>query len=172
MGHKVEAHVERADDDKDDIENLMSSLNVQDATDHATRNETVRSGYLPVRRTASRVKEYDFVEIKTMSQRKTVDWEDFYPQIYLSQTKSLFAAFHFRGQFVKIDKYNSESNELAKYKESVEKTMGKLLEFLRRLMGTLNSAGDGPWALVCVNGNMELHNSSEPALPDAILSKF
>jgi hypothetical protein len=174
MGHKVEAHVERTSYD-DPFESLMSSFNALDVTDSSATKQlhlAQQTGYLPVRRTSSKVKEYDFVEIKTMAQRKSVDWEDFYPQIYLSQTTSLHAAFHARGQFVTIEKYSLNHSDLAIWKTSVEKSIGKLVEFLRRLISTLKTSGDGPWALMCTGGSMKLYKSTEAALPDAILSKF
>jgi hypothetical protein len=174
MGHKVEAHVERTNSD-DPFESLMSSFNALDVTgDSGTKRTQVarKPGYFPARITSSKVKEYDFVEIKTMAQRKSVDWEDFYPQIYLSKTSSLHAAFHARGQFVAIEKYGLNDSNLAAYKISVEKSMGKLLEFLRRLTSTLKTSGNGPWALVCTAGSMKLYKSTEAALPEAILSKF
>jgi len=174
MGHKVEAHVERRNRD-DALESLMSSFNTLDVTDSSATEQPQlanQTGYLSVRRTSSEVKEYDFVEIKTMAQRKSVDWEDFYPQIYLSQTASLHAAFHARGQFVTIEKHSLNHSDLAVWKTSVEKSIGKLVEFLRRLISTLKTPGDGPWALVCTGGSMKLYKSTEAALPEAILSKF
>ncbi|KIM32944.1 hypothetical protein M408DRAFT_326640 [Serendipita vermifera MAFF 305830] len=171
MTHKVEAHVENRDYD-DNLESLMSSLSVQDATENTTKSKIVGPDSLPVRRTADKVKEYEFIEIKTMAQRKPVDWAEFYPQIYLSQTKLLYAALHSRGEFVTIDKYKTDDLKLVEYKKSMEKSLGQLVEFLRRLVTSLKAVGNGPWALVCVEGNMTLHDSTDATLPDVILSKF
>jgi len=174
MGHKTEAYAERTENN-DSFESLMSSLNALNIKEGPTAEQPYvpqQPGYLPVRLTPGKVKEYDFVEVKTLAQRKSVDWEVFYPQLYLSKTTSIHLALHARGQFVTIEKYGTEDLSLAKYKTSVEKSLGKLLEFLRRLLVTLRASGDGPWALMCIDGGLKLYKSDEGCLPDAILSKF
>lgn len=187
MGHKVEAYVEENQATRqDDLDSLVSSFGgiriagqgstpaASPTTSKATSstNETVSlEGEIPVKKTKDAFKDYAFVEIKTIGQRKAVDWRLFHPQLYLSQTKQVLVAKHARGEFVSIDKYQLNDLALREHKERTEQSMGKLLEFIKCLLETLKSSEDGPWALICSKGVMKLYKSTEIPPQDA-LSRF
>jgi hypothetical protein len=186
MGHKVEAYAdERRTAHSEDMDSLLSSFGGIRIADRASRLPTTSStsaststtsvtftdGEIPVQRTAGALKDYQFVEIKTMAQRKVVDWRLFHPQLYLSQTKQVLVARHARGQFVSIEKYQLNDAALRQQMEHTEQTLGKLLEFMRRLFVALKASGNGPWARVCTNGILKLHKSTELP-PQDVLSRF
>jgi hypothetical protein len=186
MGHKVEAYAdERRTAQSEDMDSLLSSFGGIRIADRASRLPTTSStsaststtsvtftdGEIPVQRTTGALKDYQFVEIKTMAQRKVVDWRLFHPQLYLSQTKQVLVARHARGQFVSIEKYQLNDAALRQQLEHTEQTLGRLVEFMRRLFVALKASGSGPWALVCTNGTLKLHKSTELP-PQDVLSRF
>jgi hypothetical protein len=186
MGHKVEACAdERRAARSEDVDSLISSfggIRIADrggrppatssaSTSTSTTSVTFTDGEVPVQRTADAFKDYKFVEIKTMAQRKAVDWKIFYPQLYLSQTKEVLVARHARGQFVSIEKHQLNDAALRQQLQHTEQTLGRLLEFMRRLFVALKASGSGPWALVCTNGTLKLHKSTQLP-PQHALSRF
>jgi hypothetical protein len=186
MGHKVEAYAdERRAPRSEDVDSLISSfggIRIADkggrpvatssaSTSTSATSVTFTDGEIPVQRTTDLFKDYKFVEIKTMAQRKAVDWRLFHPQLYLSQTKEVLVARHARGQFVSIEKFQLDDVTLRQQTEHTEQTLGRLLEFIRRLFVAVKASGSGPWALVCRNGILKLHTSTESP-PQDILSRF
>lgn len=125
---------------------------------------------VPIYRTKDLFREYPFVEIKTMAQRKEINWRTFHPQLYLSQTDLLIVARYSRGQFVSIEKYRLQDPLLAQESQHTERALGRLLELFRSLLGTLKEA-HGNWALVCISGTLYLYQSEEGG-PQDVLSYF
>lgn len=170
MGHKVEAAFRDKDtqDDVDFLANALGKAKVGKAG--PTRSET--PGTLQMRQGEDPYKQYKFVEIKTMSQRKEIDWKDFYPQLYLSQTAQVRVARHDRGTFRKMETYDIFSKDLKNEQEIMELRLAKLALFLKELRSTLRELGVGPWSLVCKQGTLRLYDSKDDPLPDFILSRF
>jgi hypothetical protein len=186
MEHKVEAYAdERRAARSDDVNSLISSFGRIRITDRARRPPVMSrasaptsatsviftDGEIRVQKTKDTFKDYNFVEVKTMAQRKTIDWRIFHPQLYLSQTKQVLVARHARGQFVSIEKHQLNDEALRQQTEHTEQTLGRLVEFMRRLFVALKASGSGPWALVCTNGTLKLHKSTELP-PQDVLSRF
>jgi len=186
MEHKVEAYAdERRAARSDDMNSLISSFGRIRITDRARRPPVMSRASAPtsatsviftdgkvrVQKTKDTFKDYNFVEVKTMAQRKTIDWRIFHPQLYLSQTKQVLVARHARGQFVSIEKHQLNDEALRQQTEHTEQTLGRLVEFMRRLFVALKASGSGPWALVCTNGTLKLHKSTELP-PQDVLSRF
>ncbi|PVF99869.1 hypothetical protein CPB86DRAFT_265484 [Serendipita vermifera] len=180
MAHKVEAYVTRhqviQDDLEDELDSLTSALNTVRLTGSSSTGITQAStgwGRAHVRQTSDGFREYGFVEIKTMSGWKEIDWKEWYPQLYLSRTKYLYVARHTRGTFDKIEKLKVTDPEVEKtYQAKMEDSLGRLLEFLRRLFAALKRSENGPWALLCIDGRLMLHKSREGPLPSWILGHF
>jgi hypothetical protein len=186
MAHKVEAY---ADEQRvapvEDVDSLISSfggIRIADRgsrpvatsttlTSTSTTSVTFTDGEIPVQRTTDVFKDYKFVEIKTMGQRKEIDWRRFHPQLYLSQTEKVLVARHARGQFVSIEKYQLGDEALRQEMEHTKQTLGRLLEFIRHLFVAVKASGSGPWALVCRDGILKLYDSTESP-PQDILSRL
>jgi hypothetical protein len=186
MGHKVEAYAdERQAARSEDVDSLISSfggIRIEDqgsrpvatsstSASTSTSSVTFTDGEIPVQKTTDVFKDYKFVEIKTMGQRKAIDWRRFHPQLYLSQTKEVLIARYARSQFVSIEKHQLNDAALRQQLEHTEQTLGGLLEFIQRLFVAVKASGSGPWALVCKNGILKLHESTESP-PQDILSRF
>jgi hypothetical protein len=183
MAFKIEAAAPRTEGDEDDLNDLVSALGKAEikedtsqainASDSATKKPELKKP-IPEHITGKKVVEYDFIEIKTMAQKKEINWKEFYPQLMLSNNRSLYAARHFRGQFITIDKFYVGDPSLKAYEEDTRKAFGQLLEFLRRLFVTLkqSQSGAGPWALVCMGGNLKLHKLEKDVLSPEEISRF
>lgn len=177
MAFKVEATVPRAEDEDNELNGLVdtfSKAGIKEGRDSKASNDSENpksKKLIPEHITGGKVAEYDFIEIKTMAQRKEMNWAEFYPQLMLSNNRSVYAARHFRGQFVSIDKYDVGEPSLKKYEEDTNRVFGQLLEFLRRLLVTLKQpqSGTGPWSLVYIDGVLKLHKLEKDVLsPDEI----
>ncbi|CAG8698367.1 10065_t:CDS:2, partial [Acaulospora colombiana] len=168
MAHKVEGYVTRhqviKDDLEDELDSLTSALNtvrLTGASSTGTIPTSSEGARVNVQQTSDGFREYGFVEIKTMSGWKEIDWKEWYPQLYLSQTKYLYVARHTRGTFDKMEKFKVTDPEVEKiYKEKMEDSLGRLLEFLRRLFAAAKRSGNGPWALLGIQ-----HDEGDLILP-------
>jgi hypothetical protein len=130
-----------------------------------------RDTRITVLKTKDVFQDYDFAEIKTLGQQNNVNWRRYHPQLYLSQTQHLFAARHSRGRFTRVERLQPDDAAWCEQTINTEKSLGKLLEFLRRLLVEIKASGDGPWALVCTKNGLKLHKSME-ILPQTIISLF
>jgi hypothetical protein len=184
MAFKVEAAVSVAtsyEDDLNDVTNAFSKAEIEENGNSRTPNSSTASTEepkpkkpIPERITGDKVSEYDFIEIKTMRQWKDINWKEFYPQLMLSNNRSLYAARYTRGLFVSIDKYNIGDPNMKLYQEKTEQAFGRLLEFFRRLLITLKQpqSGAGPWSLVCLGGNLKLYKLEKDMLSLEEISRF
>jgi hypothetical protein len=180
MAHKVEAYVKKHpvinDDLDDELDGLTSALGTVRLTEGSSTGipqAGPSGGRMNVRQTNEGFRDYSFVEIKTMSSWKEIDWQEWYPQLYLSKTNYLYVARHARGTFTSVEKHEVMDPEIERaYKPKMEESLGRLLEFLRRLFAALKTTGNGPWALVCVGGRLMLHKSREGPLPSWVLERF
>jgi hypothetical protein len=130
-----------------------------------------RDTRITVIKTKDGFQDYDFAEVKTLRQQGNVNWRRYHPQLYLSQTQHLFAARHSRGRFTRVERLQPDDAAWREQTMNTEKSLGKLLEFIRRLLMEIKASGDGPWALVCTKDALKLHKSME-ILPQTILSFF
>jgi hypothetical protein len=130
-----------------------------------------RNTRITVHKTKDGFQDYDFAEIKTLSQKNNLNWRRYHPQLYLSQTQHLFAARHSRGCFTQVERLQPDDAAWREQTSNTEQSLGKLLEFIRRLLVEIKASGNGPWALVCTKDALKLHKSME-VLPQIIISRF
>jgi hypothetical protein len=200
MGHKVEAYFgEGKGTTEDNLDDLVTSLNKVSISNQAASPQTTptaaparedpaltpnarstsqpQSGSTPpgepritIHKTEDGFQDYDFVEIKTLS-HNGIKWRTCHPQLYLSQTQHLFAARQSKGLFTHVRKFRPDDASWRAHTVNTERSLGKLLEFIRQLLAEIRASENGPWALVCTKDGLKLHKSME-ALPQIIISRF
>lgn len=117
------------------------------------------------------------VELKTMSQKKTVTWDDIYPQLHLSCTPHLYVAKHFKGSFTAVERYGLRDSALRPYAAAAERGVGKLVQLLEELSSYLQEAGPGiGFSLIGgVSGDLKLYRrkmGTSRGLTKDIIAKF
>lgn len=103
------------------------------------------------------------VELKTMSQVKTVVWSRVYPELYLSGAPHLYVARHSRGPFTTLQRYDLHSSPLRPHAKAVEQGIGKLVNSLKELSTYLQEAGHGiGFSLIGdVGGDLKLYRREQ-----------
>ncbi len=73
------------------------------------------------------------LELKSRSTRNTVDIQDTYPQLFLSQTPNLFIGKHNRGDFITVEKVRLEGDDFRSEGERIAPDLGKLVWILKEM---------------------------------------
>ncbi|KIJ62271.1 hypothetical protein HYDPIDRAFT_30535 [Hydnomerulius pinastri MD-312] len=118
----------------------------------------------------------DLIEIKTRSAYRELDWDEIYPQLYLSQTAYLFIARHDRGTFRPVEKIELDGDDMKAHAKEAEETIFKLKVLLEDILKAVREEGAGsPTTLVCQDGTLTLWKREEGTgntLGTEITSKF
>ncbi|KAI6103155.1 hypothetical protein EDD16DRAFT_1727661 [Pisolithus croceorrhizus] len=102
------------------------------------------------------------IEIKTRAVHKELDWKEFYPQLYLSQTLHLYLAKHTRGTFSPVEKFQLYSEGMAVHARGAEAAMAKLEVLLNAILKAVRKHGEGvPLSLVYRAGKLQLYKRSK-----------
>ncbi|KAH7890453.1 hypothetical protein F5I97DRAFT_32471 [Phlebopus sp. FC_14] len=124
----------------------------------------------------SLIPQSDIIEIKTRSVRKDLDWDEIYPQLYLSQTGYLYVARHDYGAFQPAEKIKLNGPDMKPYIEHAEETICKLKALLDAILKAVRKEGSGvPLSLVSLGGQLALYKRKEGTgkpLGEKITSKF
>ena len=112
-----------------------------------------------------------------MSQKKTVNWGEVYPQLHISGTPHLYVAKHFRGSFTTVERYGLRDPALRPYATAAEQGLGKLVQLLQELSSYLQEAGPGVgFSLIGgVKGELKLYRrkmGTSGGLTKDIIAKF
>jgi len=123
------------------------------------------------------VEQDSLMEMKTMSQKKTVNWGEVYPQLYLCGIPHLYVGKHFRGSFTTVERYGLRDSALRPYATAAEQGLGKLVQLLEELSSYLQEAGPsiGFSLIGSVRGSLNLHRrrmGSNRGLTDDIIARF
>ncbi|EIN10493.1 hypothetical protein PUNSTDRAFT_132583 [Punctularia strigosozonata HHB-11173 SS5] len=144
------------------VESLTSSFSALGSSDGTSSDSADRvvSG-VSVKQSHPRelVPQSSLIELKTRSVRKEMDWDEVFPQLYLSQTAWLHIARHERGKFSAPEKVELSSPQmLAHAKEAEESTMGMLKKTLEEVLVVVRREGEGtPLCLTCIGGKLSLY---------------
>ena len=119
----------------------------------------------------------NLVELKTMSQNKTVTWREVYPQLHLSGTPHLYVAKHFKGSFTTMERHDLHDSTLRPYAKAAEQGLGKLVKLFEELSTHLQEAGPGiGFSLIgSASGDLKLYRRKEGTgrlLTKDIVAKF
>ncbi|KAF9006336.1 hypothetical protein BDZ89DRAFT_1233284 [Hymenopellis radicata] len=90
------------------------------------------------------VASYSWIEASTP---RRLDWDEVYPQLYLSQTAYLFLANHTKGAFSPVVKYSLESIR-GRHESQAQDAMGKLDAVLSQIQEEVQKVGKGVDRLV------------------------
>ncbi len=117
------------------------------------------------------------IELKTVSQSKTILVNRVYPLLYLSGTQHLYVAKHFRGSFTTLQRYDLHGSTLRPYANVVEQGLGKLVKSLKELSTYLQEAGPGiGFSLIGdEGGDLKLYRRKEGTgrgLTEEIVARF
>ncbi|KAF9464193.1 hypothetical protein BDZ94DRAFT_525066 [Collybia nuda] len=165
-----------------DVDDLIGALAEVKITPQLNDASTIPKAESPPKLTVlnggSDVPQSAIVELTTRSINRVheFDWEESYPQLFISQTPHHFLAIHERGRFIRVDKRKLTSTELQNVMEDV---IQPHLKKLRRLLGTVKKLviehrQRGRLSLVCQEGELKVFQrvGRESCLPDEIIRKF
>jgi hypothetical protein len=100
--------------------------------------------------------------MKTRASHKPLDWDDAYPQLYLSQTPYLYLAKHNRGEFIAVEKVELGGDRMRVYVQRARTGLEKLRAVLAEVLSAVREAGSGvELCLVCVDGKLTLRKRKE-----------
>ena len=113
----------------------------------------------------------------TRSERNVTqfDWDDSYPQLFLSHTMNHFLAVHTNGRFTRIVKRRLDSPEMKSIGDRVQPALRRLKSVLESIQELVMLHGkDGRLSLVCQGGVLKVYKraSTESFLPSDILARF
>jgi len=164
--------------DVDSLLDMFSSLNVSTTPRAASdTRSSVSTSELSVIRAGSQVPQDAIVEMATRSRRNAeeFDWENAYPQLYLSQTPHYFFAVHNRGTFEKVSKSRLDGPELRRIDRRLQDSFRRLRQVLETIQELVIEHGQqGRLSLVHQGGTLRVfeRKSQESCLPDSVLSRF
>jgi hypothetical protein len=163
----------------DDLTSVFSELGVSTKSG-AKKTVATRSNNLGIAviNTAPRklVAQSSLIKIKTRAAHKALDWEEAYPQLYLSQTAYLYLAKHDRGIFREPEKFQLAGPSMKAYAQRARVGMGRLEAVLSAVLAAVRKQGKGlGLSLVCEGGKLALYKRKEGAgiaVGQDILDKF
>ncbi|KAG8905591.1 hypothetical protein FRB99_008589 [Tulasnella sp. 403] len=159
------------DDDLDGLASAFSALNTSTSRSGAKTKELEEPvspfrSELTILHKGSRqlVPRANWIELKTRASHKPLDWDDIYPQLYLSQTAYLYLAKHNRGTFTPAEKFKLGSSQMATHASVTQAGMGKLVDGLKQILKAVRKVGDGVGlSLICQRGQLTLYKRQEGA---------
>lgn len=154
----------------DDLSNMVSKLKISPPVQRSPELKIVWGG--------REVEQTSIIEMKTRSEKSVAnfDWEDTYPQLYLSQTKHLYLGVHQTGTFLQLRKEDASANgslgQVAKNAQPGLQKLRKALEFIQVLVK--EHGLEGRISLVCKSGTLKIYerSSKDSCLPDQFLALF
>jgi len=177
----------RADDDDDDDDDdpdeallgAFSGLSIGTGSKSATLSSPspLTSTDLKIFRGGTQTPQSSLVELTTRSEISAAnfDWNDAYPQLYLSQTPYHYLAVHRTGTFFSIAKRKIGEKDLVAIESRAQLGFKKLRKVLGEIQTRVKKAGaSGRISLVCKDGVLKVHerNSKESCLPEDSLALF
>jgi hypothetical protein len=170
---EVDACTQPAHPDADDLADAFSNFGVQSSSENAT----LSLPGLTVIRTSpyALVPQSHLIEMKTRVSHKELDWNDTYPQLYISQTTHLYLAKHTKGTFAAPQKYALSG--MKDHASSAQASMGKLKALLEEVLDVVRTTEPSiKLALISKAGKLELYKRKEgtgrPSVGKEILGKF
>jgi len=168
----------KPDDDIDDIATALSGVRIGSVSTTKASTTIVRGmgSNLTVVHAGSLVPDSSIIELTTRSSWRGMQWNESYPQLFLSQTPHHFLAIHEGGRFVKIQKRLLNSAELENIAAtSIRERFKKLrhaLDVIKELV--LKHGEKGRLSLVCEDSELRVYErvSQDSCLPDDILARF
>ncbi|KAJ3573991.1 hypothetical protein NP233_g2061 [Leucocoprinus birnbaumii] len=118
------------------------------------------------------------IELTTIAvyRREKFNWDEAYPQLFLSQTSHHFLAVHNRGQFISVEKRKLVSDpEFEKIHKSMKPALKKLRKILEIIQQVAVKHGTGGrLTFVCSDGELAVYQrrSQTSCLPDEAMSCF
>lgn len=166
----------------DDISDLLSGLKVSPEFTRATSTATaactpattpdiiiVHGGY--------QVPQGSIMELTTRSERnaQNMEWNEYYPQLFLSQTAQHVLGVHQKGTFSRIEERSLESPEMRRVAASCQRTVKDLRAMLQVIQDLVVEHGErGRLSLLCEGGVLKVYErtSQESCLPDDVMGRF
>ena len=164
------------DDDDDDLDEAL--LGAFSGLSIGTSSQSpLTSADLKIFRAGTQVPQSDLIELTTRSEISAAnfDWNDAYPQLYLSQTPHHYLAVHRGGTFFSIAKRRIGEGDLVRIESRAQPGFRKLRKILGEIQTMVKRGGtSGRMSLVCKNGVLKVHekNSRESCLPEDLLALF
>lgn len=103
------------------------------------------------------------------------DWENAYPQLFLSQTSNHYLAVHDRGNFTRIIKRNLDSPELKEIDAEAQPNFRRLRRVLQDIQSLAKEHGQrGRLSLVHQSGVVRVYQRTKSTsfLPDDVVKRF
>jgi len=114
------------------------------------------------------------IKIKTRQKHKPFEWEDFWPQFFLSQTPILLVARHERGSFVSEERFGLDSEQMKAQATNARRALGQFASALKEIQAVMKTlpAGTTGAVLKCEDGELKLFEKDDSKLSKEILDKF
>ncbi|KAI6001140.1 hypothetical protein EDC04DRAFT_1067456 [Pisolithus marmoratus] len=179
LRYEVDACTEPEGEDGSLLASLSAlSIGTRGVSTHSNDSTSSTRFGMKVNMTTPRsvVPQSSVIEIKTRAAHKELDWKEFYPQLYLSQTFHLYLAKHTRGTFGRVEDFQISSQGMAAHARNAEAAMAKLVTLLSDILKAVRKYGEGvPLSLVYRAGKLQLYKRGEAtrqAFGKDISSKF
>jgi len=103
------------------------------------------------------------VEIKIRSEKRIIDLTDQIPQLWFSNTSSLYVGYHNNGSITQVDTKVMGAKALVDWESQDENKndLAKMGELLRKIVDLARGLKDGKGQLVAVKGDMRLYENAE-----------
>lgn len=158
--------------DVDDLTALLSGLSVQKASPH-----TIDRSGINIIHSGELVPQSSILEIKTKSafNFKGIDWDDYLPQLVLSQIPHLVVGLHDRGLFHTVTHKKMDDSDVVAEKRKLDSKLRLLRDLLETIRRLVKGRGkDKRYALVYRDRELRMYEkeSSESCLPQEWMARF
>ncbi|KAH9932793.1 uncharacterized protein BXZ73DRAFT_46733 [Epithele typhae] len=166
----------RATGNVDDLADLLSGLDVQSAAGTGSSSTSAGITVIPG---GSKVPQSAIIELTTRSINtvEDFDWQEQFPQLFLSGTPNLYLAVHQRGTFERAIEHRVGSEEMHSVEQGTRTQRGfrQLVAVLRQLQTMAREHGKRvKLSLVCQEGVLKVYERGGEGgvLEDADLERF
>lgn len=161
-------------DDIDEISNLLTKVSLKKTTQ---QHHPLSNADLRIRKGGKYVPQDSVVEMTTRSERNATqfDWDDAFPQLFLSHTTNHLMGVHTNGRFSRIVKRKLDSEEMKRIRREMRPAFMKLKAVLEAIQETVVLYGNqGRLTLLCQNGVLKVYKriNRDSCLPREVLERF
>lgn len=156
----------------DDLVNVLSNMKISSGSSPAPTTDLYG---VTIQKSPHQelVPQSSLIELKTRAAYKQLEWDEVYPQLYLSQTGYLYLAKHTKGVFQPVEK--TKLADMKAEATRAEGDMSKLKAVLDAILAKVREAGSETteFSLVCYENKLALYKrKGGKPIPQEILDKF
>ncbi|THU82135.1 hypothetical protein K435DRAFT_831724 [Dendrothele bispora CBS 962.96] len=161
----------------DDLADLFSKTTLATSKAQTVQNIPFGDSSLTIKKAGSAVPHKSVIELSTISVKRveTYNWDELFPQLFLSQTENHFLAVHRFGLFEQVQKRTLSGRDLQEKEARLQSRLQKLVRALHMIKDMVVEHGErSRLSVVFERGQMRVfeRKSDDDCLPENFMKKF